>query len=78
VIASVADVDRKAEPVSNVLSLSCIPRVAHNAARTAVVAWTASQRSLSTALGFFHAVRAARLPIRSMFLTSKLASLGSP
>jgi hypothetical protein len=35
--------DRKAEPVSNVLSLSCIPRAAHNAARTtwiAVVPWT--------------------------------------
>src|SRR5262249_11630541 len=36
-------VDRKAEPVSNLLSLSCIPRAALNAARTtwiAVVPWT--------------------------------------
>ena len=37
-------VDRKAEPVSNLLSLSCIPRAARNAARTTWIAvvflWT--------------------------------------
>src|SRR6516225_477996 len=33
-------VDRKGEPVSNVLSLSCIPRAAHNAARTTGSQWS--------------------------------------
>ena len=31
-------VDRKAEPVSNLLGLSCIPPAAHNAARTTWIA----------------------------------------
>src|SRR5580704_3596345 len=48
VIGSIAEsVDRKAEPVSDVLSLSCIPRAACNAARMtwiAVVLWTRQPR----------------------------------
>jgi hypothetical protein len=43
IVSHAESVDRKAEPVSNLLSLSCIPRAARNAARTtwiAVVFWT--------------------------------------
>src|SRR5262249_12698825 len=43
IVCLAESVDQKAEPVSNLLSLSCIPRAAHNAARTtwiAVVFWT--------------------------------------
>src|SRR5262249_44955618 len=43
IVSLTESVDRKAEPVSNLLSLNCIPRAAHNAARTTWIAgvpWT--------------------------------------
>jgi hypothetical protein len=83
-IVSLAEsVDRKAEPVSNLLSLSCIPRAAHHAARTtwiAVVPWTHQPwQSLRCPRRLIHSVRAAhRSGTHKMLIIAPNPQAGEP